>query len=400
MDQCVRSGPERPFEMEKVTISSVDISDLEKKYVNDALDKEMLSAGKYLDTFEKEFANFYGKQYGIMVNSGQSAIEVAIAASFKKNKYALIGVPALTYMATIWGAMRFPAHSDLAFFDIKMSDYGIDFTKGFDNTGLEIRAEDCDIVIPVDLFGKVCKFQKAKKSQIVIEDACESTCNYLCDYGDFVCFSFYSSHIISTGGAGIVITDDERAANFIRGYIAHGRTHSGDFTKNTGQFMDRFVFAHYGQSLRSDNLHAALALAQLRRIDDLIAKRVEVSKKISARLEPLSQIAALPNGDHNVFMFYPIVFNNADYVSETGLVKFEVIDLMRYLYDKGIDSRRFMPVVSQPAFRKHFSLDESLFPVASLCAKRGILLGCHPKMTDKQIDYMCDNILEYFKGVI
>jgi dTDP-4-amino-4,6-dideoxygalactose transaminase len=374
--------------MEKVTISSIDIGAREIEYVNDALKNEMLSAGKYLDEFESEFSRYYNKKHGIMVNSGQSAIEVAVEFCIDRlGRNIAVAVPALTYMATIWGALRIG--TDLAFYDIKLSDYGISDNCGYSIDGDELHINQCDVVVPVDLFGKKCDFKRQFSQQIIIEDACESTGNTSCSYGDFICFSFYASHIMSAGGGGIVLLDDPEAEEFIRGYIAHGRTHSGDFTKRTDKFMDRFVFTHYGQSLRSDNLHAAIALAQYEKIGELVGRRLYVATRISDNLKELNKVSLLPDFRDNVFMFYPIVFDKVDV---------HALELMEYLYNNNIDSRRFMPVVTQPVFKKEFDLDPALFPNALMCSEKGILLGCHPKMTNDQIDYMCDHILTFFKN--
>lgn len=377
--------------MEKITTGTVSVGREEINNVVTALKNEMLSTGEFLHKFEETFPGFYGKQIGIMVNSGQSAIEVAVEYALQKKYPTIIAVPALTYLSTIWGACRRSKYDlKIVFFDIKLSDYGMDFNNnGFDQFGDSVESEEVNIVIPVDLFGKTCDFAKANDDQIVIEDACESVGNAGCSYGDFICFSFYSSHIMGVGGGGMVTCDDKDAENFIRSYIAHGRSHSGDFTYNTDKFMDRFVFQQYGQSLRSDNIHAAIAIAQYKKVLNFTKARRENAAMISANLKELENIAKLPDMANNVFQFYPLLVDGSDY---------DVLDLMEFLFRNNIDSRRFMPVLTQPAFKTMFSdIEPEMFPQALLCGEKGILLGCHQNLTLDQIDYMCEKVLEFFR---
>ena len=373
--------------MEKVTVGTVTIDREEINNVVDALKNKMLSVGEYLDKFEETFPGYYGKKRCVMVNSGQSAIEVAVEYALLGAQDSVVAVPAMTYMATIWGAMRQDA--ELAFFDVKLSDYGINLeVEGFNIYGDIIKPNKVDIALPADLFGKKCNLARLDEHTTVIEDACESVGNGACNYGEFICFSFYASHIMSTGGSGAIVFDEEKAEHFIRSYIAHGRSHGGDFTKNTGKFMDRFIFERYGQSLRSDNIHAAIAMAQYSKVMNIIRARIDNGKRITKNLQELSSIAKLASDENNVFMFYPLLVDSSSY---------HVLDLMSFLYDNRIDSRRLMPVVTQPAFKNEFpDLEPEMFPMSLLCSEKGILLGCHQDLTADQIDFMCEKILQYF----
>lgn len=378
--------------MEKITTGTVSIGREEINNVVSALKDGMLSTGDYLHQFEKSFPGFYGKDYGVMVNSGQSALEVPLEF-LCRDEPKIIAVPALTYMATIWSAHRLRNNNgQLAFFDVKIRDYGIDFGQpGFTEDGFSIEPEKVDIVIPVDLFGKCCDFERVSSNQIVIEDACEAAGNSECRYGDYIAFSFYASHIMSVGGGGMVVFNGKEANDFIRSYIAHGRSHSGDFTKHTDIFMDRFIFDRYGQSLRSDNIHAAIAVAQYAKVLDIVAARRDNAARMSKNLEEIwnKRIGRLPDQRSNVFQFYPILFDGSD---------LNILSLMDFLFKNNIDSRRCMPVITQPSFQYEFpALEPEMFPQSLLCGEKGLLLGCHQNMTYDQVDYMCEKILTFFK---
>ena len=187
----------------------------------------------------------------------------------------------------------------------------------------------------------------------------------------------------------MVIFNDPEADSFIRSYIAHGRSHSGDFTKQSDMFMDRFVFDRYGQSLRSDNIHAAIALAQYKKVLDIVKARRDNATRISENLKELEQIVIFPSMKDNVFQFYPLLATGSDY---------NVLHLMEFLFRNNIDSRRFMPVLSQPAFKEEFpKIEPEMFPNSILCGEKGILLGVHQNLTYDQIDFMCEKVIEFFK---
>jgi len=371
---------------------SVDEKEIE--YVTDALKNTMLSTGKYLHKFEADMADWYGKDHAILVNSGQTAIEVALLAIRHrlKNGEIKVGVPILTYMATI-SSILVDGCFDPVFYDIDLDNYGVDYTRpGFDICGGGFDAKALDVAISVDLYGKECPVRRSTlgANTIVLEDACEAVMNPCCKYGEYIGLSFYASHILSCGSGGMVLLDDDEEADYIRSYIAHGRNHSGDFTKNTGKFMDRFVFTNYGQSLRSDNITAAIGCAQMEKGNRIINDRVIVSHRIADGLRALEEdrVLSLPCFRDNVFMFFPIVVHRKD---------FKVLEFMEYLWQNKIDSRRFMPVLSQPFFKECFSyIDPQNFPNALYCEERGIIVGCHQDLGDKEINHLVKTINEYF----
>lgn len=378
--------------MDRITTGTCTIDETEIKYVTDALQSGMLSSGKYLHAFESTMAQFYNKNYAILVNSGQTALELAILSY--RNKIGggelLVGVPVLTYMATIW-SLLIDSGVRPVFFDIDKKTYCMDCnSSGVDEVGQSYDIYDLDLIVPVDLFGKKCNLPVGFGNCPIIEDACEAVANPGCKYGDYVALSFYSSHILSCGSGGMILLDDDDEAAYIRSYIAHGRNHDGDFTTRTNDFMDRFIFSSYGQSLRSDNITAAIGLAQFEKKDKIINARSIVSRKITSGLKRLEdkKILTLPCFKENVFMFYPVVFH-------TNL--FDVLDFMKYLWDNNIDSRRFMPVLGQPAFTTMFpNIKKTWFPNAAYCGDRGVLFGCHQDMTDDQIEYLVQKIEDYF----
>ena len=256
----------------KVSIGTFECEDTDVMAVVRAMQSKMLSTGEELIEFEKEVAHRHCYEHGIMVNSGQSALEVALIlakVALKKPTLKVL-VPATTYAATLWAVIN--TGNEAIFCDV-----GDDYNIGYGAFGEEARPNSdlkADVILAVDLCGKVTRPPDwIRKKYFIIEDACESFGNRESNYGDITCFSFYVSHIITTGSGGMICLNNDDLAEYGRSYITHGRTFGGDFTKYKDEWVDRFLFDKVGTSFRSDNLSAALGLSQFKRLNSIIEQR-------------------------------------------------------------------------------------------------------------------------------
>ena len=113
--------------MEKVGVGCASVTELEKKYVLDALDNERISQGKYVAQFEKIFSLAHGQKYGVMCNSGTSALHLALETLkevYKWDEYTEILVPAITFIATSNSVLH--AGMKVVFVDVQKDSYNID----------------------------------------------------------------------------------------------------------------------------------------------------------------------------------------------------------------------------------------------------------------------------------
>ncbi len=365
----------------KVSLGTFDCSQQDIDAVVSAMKSGYLSAGKQMDEFEAGVADICNKNYGIMVNSGQAALEVAlIAMKYKLQKQQLkVLVPTTTYAATLWAILN--TNNIPVFCDIG-SDYNIDNNKA--------KALDYDVAMPVHLCGKTAHFISDKP---IIEDACEAFGNLSVGYGDFVCYSFYVSHIITTGSGGMICCDDKDMNDFIRSYISHGRVHGGDFTKHSDKWIDRFSFDKVGVSCRSDNLSASLGLSQLKRVEAIINKRMSNADILINRLYSGTfwEEFSVPDSyywEDCIFQFFPI------------LIKDERIDrkeLLKYMYSKGIDTRVLLSLTNQPIVKKLYGDIEKDYPFSKYCNDNGFLVGCHQNLDSIDMHYIVDTIEDFVR---
>ena len=192
--------------MRKITLGQCKINDAGKRYVNDALDNNRLSAGKYTKKFEEDFAKLHQCKYGIFCNSGTSALQISLAAlkefyGYKDGDEVL--VPATTFIATSNVVLQ--NNLTPVFVDVDPLTFNIDPLKI--EAKITSRTRAC---IPVHLFGLPADMDSisaiAKTHSLnIIEDSCETMFagirgKSVGSFGDIACFSTYVAHLIVGGG--------------------------------------------------------------------------------------------------------------------------------------------------------------------------------------------------------
>lgn len=394
--------------MDKIGVGYASVTELEKKYVMDALDSQRLSQGKYVAQFEKKFAGMHGCKYGVMNNSGTNALHIAFEAlkevdNWDENTEVL--VPAITFIATSNAVI----HSGLkvVFVDVDPITYNMNP----DEIEKHIT-KNTKCVVPVHTFGMPCDMERitniAKKYNLrIVEDCAESHFAKIGDrtvgsFSDISAFSTYVAHTITTGVGGISCTNDTRLAEIMRSLIAHGRACTCErciasdgknvCPKRMQTELDRrFTFERLGFSYRVGEIEGALGLAQIERKDEIMNARHEIAMKLTKGLEKFENILQLPRepeGITHTYMMYPIVIKENSKINKTDFIKF--------LEKNNIETRPMLPLLNQPIYKKFFGNDlEDKYPVAKMINKQGFYIGCHHGMDFENISFIV-SIFEEF----
>ena len=396
--------------MKRFTLGSSSIGDLEKKYVMEVLDNNYISPGPVVKHVEEECARLHNKKFGLAINSGQSAIHVALQAIIEtklkdRNKSSpfiikpLVAVPACTYISTLAAAI-------LAGCDIVLVD--VDMTGNMSPSCLRKvlkQASICDpidIVIPVHLFGQACSldiFAICKEFDAwIVEDACEATFAPYIGGGHILTTSFFSNHLISAGGGGMIMTDDPELDEYCWKLVNHGR--SARFgNDDIHKIAEKFHFDIWGHSMKWNDVSAAIAKAQIERKDELYAARRRNAEALGTTFQhnfhegiaygvaPFS----LPDYKDHCFMMYPIILDE----------KLNATNVINYLNNHGVEVRRMMPIINQPIVQEYFHNDLAKdFPVADLINRQGFYVGCHPELSLGNMETMGDIIYCAIQGEV
>lgn len=384
--------------MKRFTLGSSSIGELEKQYVMEVLDNNFISPGPVVKHVEEETARLHGKKYGLALNSGQSAIHLAIQAIVetrlnKGNEKPLVAVPTCTYISTLAAVIL--TGCDIVLVDVELPSGNMSPVKLAEVLKRQISEGDpIDIILPVHLYGKACDpriFTIAEKYGVwVIEDACESTFAPNIGRGHILTTSFFSNHLISAGGGGMIMTNDEQLDQYCWQLINHGR--SARFgNDDIHKISNKFHFSEWGHSMKWSDLPAAVAKAQIERRDYLYTARRQNAARLDDILESWGESTAviLPDSWGHTYMMYPIIVNE----------KLDANNIISYLNDNGIEVRRMMPITNQPVVQEYFggsSLVEE-FPVADLINRQGFYVGVHPELTVDDMDEMGSIIDEAIK---
>jgi perosamine synthetase len=393
--------------MRQVGLGTADIGAEERGYVQQILDTGRLSPGPFVRRFESEFAAAHGCRFGIMLNSGTSALQVALATLKEAHGWHdgdEVLVPALTFIASSNVVLQ----NGLAvrFVDVDAATYNLDPAGLDDAVSPHTRA-----VMPVHLFGLPCDMapiqEVARRRGLdVVEDSCETMfMRYrgqpVGSFGAFGCFSTYMAHILTTGVGGLALTQDPELERIFRSVQNHGRNpvyitiDDDDAARDDAALLalirSRYEFVRMGYSYRTTELEAALGLGQLHRSTAILARRRENAAHLIAALRPLEdrlQLPTVPADREHAFMMFPLVCRVAG----------DRDRLCVHLERRGIETRFFMPVLGQPVYKvllPDFRAED--FAVAARLTASGLYVGCHQHVTREDLDWIVECVHEFFR---
>ncbi len=362
-----------------IPISQPSITDLEKEYVNKALNSGWISSlGEYIDLFEHNFANFCNTKYALTVCNGTTALHLALVAAGIKPGDEVI-VPDLTFIATANAVIY--ANAVPKFADIEED------TLCLDPSGIEsLITTKTKAIIPVHLYGHPSNMPAIneigkKYNLIVIEDAAEAhgaqiNGKTVGSWGDCGIFSFYGNKIITSGEGGMITTDNKEFYELAKRL----RDHSMSKEK-------RYWHDIVGFNYRMTNLQAAFGCAQLERINELITRRNEIFNIYKERLNIIGSAIRLN---------YEALWAKNVYwmicLEVYGYEENQRNELMFRLKENGIDTRPyFYPVSDMPMY------ENANTSVAHTIYKRGINLPSYYDLTNEQVNYICDVLIQIFK---
>lgn len=222
-----------------------------------------LTQGTVVQEFEQEFAKYVGSKHAIAVGSGTDALYLSLAALGITTGDAVI-VPSLTFTAS--ASVILHRGAEVVFADVKAKDLCIDWDEV-----QELRKLKSNIkaVIAVDLTGNnSCKGAEPKDIPIIVDSAhrIERGCHIP---GQLRAYSFHGTKNMTTGFGGMVTTDDDEIASFIRIARMHGcfkrGWETGKIEDKTKRYGYEVIFP--GWKMNMNNIQAALGLAQLKRLD-------------------------------------------------------------------------------------------------------------------------------------
>lgn len=333
----------------------------------------------YVETFQKEFAAYHDRKYGIMTPNCTTAIHLLLTALGISDGDEVI-LPECTWIATAAPATYLRAQP--VFCDIEPLNWCLDPESLERSITPRTKA-----IIVVDLFGNMPLMDQvvavADKHGIpLIEDSAESLGSTYKGtragkFGVASVFSFHRTKTLVTGEGGMLLLDDDKLYERCMFLRDHGRKPGGPMYYNYEVTYKYMPF----------NLQAALGYAQFQRLDELVDKKREIWHMYQERLADVEdiQLNAEPEGVYNSVWITGLVFGKSH-----NLTKQEAIARLGEL---GIPARPFFyPLSSLPAYPGYEERYRPLNPQAYDLSARGINLPGALNLTEDQIDAVCDGI--------
>jgi len=370
--------------------------------------KKSTQMGKNVYEFEKKISKLFNKKYGLMVNSGSSALLLAMEV-LNLPKGSEVITPSLTFSTTVSYIVRnglIPV-----FVDVRERKYCINE----DHILNKITKKTKAIVAP-HLMGNIVNWQKIYKvlkqrNILIIEDSADTlgatyknkSSGY---FADISITSFYGSHIINCAGNGGMVCFNNKKyylkAKLLRSW---GRSSSlydeksekveNRFNIKIGgvQYDKKFVFEEIGHNLEPSEMGAAFGLVQLKKLKYNLKERIKNFNLHSKFLKKYSDYFILPKqlkGSVSGWLAYPVTIKESAPFSRT--------EMQIYLEKRNIQTRVVFTgnITRQPGFKNiKMKNDKNGYPEADKVMKNGILLACHHGLTNKMIKHIHNSIDQF-----
>ncbi|MEA3353982.1 MAG: LegC family aminotransferase [Campylobacterota bacterium] len=321
----------------------------EKKYLNECIDSTFVSSvGKYVDRFEKEFAQKVGSKFAIATVNGTSALHISLILADVKQDDEVITQP-LTFIATCNAISYIGAKP--VFIDVDLDTMGLspESLRGFLEKTCELKENRCfnkttgktiKACVPMHTFGHPCRIDEIKTicdewNISLVEDSAESLGSYYKGqhtgtFGKLGCFSFNGNKIITSGGGGVIVTDNEQ--------LAKRAKHLTTTAKTSHPY--EYIHDEIGYNYRMPNLNASLLVAQLEQLDSFIKSKRELALQYEEFLKDYEDINFIkePIGSRSNYWLQAILLNDnskrdefLEYTNKNGVMTRPIWKLMNKL---------------------------------------------------------------------
>jgi len=357
----------------------------EKELLIECIDSGWISSdGPFISEFERKFADFIGVKHGVAVCNGTAALEAGLFAAGIVEGDEII-MPAFTIISCALAAVRLGAIPVLV--DAEPDTWNMDVTQIEKRVTPKTRA-----IMPVHIYGHPVDMDPVleiaeRHNLIVIEDAAEvhgaeykgRKCGSL---GQLSSWSFYANKIITTGEGGMILTSDSRMAE-----------RAASYRNLCFRPERRFYHTELGQNFRMTNLQAAIGVAQMDRVEELIKRKRQIG---SLYREKLARIPGIKfqiekSWAKHVYWMYCIELDET--------LKMDAKTMMEELYKKGIGTRPFfLGLHEQPALQRLGYFADENYPVTYRISRSGLYLPSGLTLNEEQIDQVVSALQEVIEA--
>ncbi len=352
--------------------------------VNQVLNSRYLSIGPMVEQFERQVAAYTGCKHAAAVSSGTAGLHLCMRA-----------INLQPGERVITSSFSFVSSANCIVFERGLPVF-VDIDPNTLNMSVESTARKLEelqragtpakALLLVDIFGQPCDMdpmlELARRYKIeVIEDACESIgAEYkgkqAGTFGRAAVFAFYPNKQMTTGEGGVIITDDDEWDELFRSLRNQGRD-------KAGAWLDH---VRLGYNYRMDELSAALGVAQMERLDELLAKRDRVAGWYAERLAHIDGVQAPWAVDYTTRLSWFIYVVRLD-------ERYNRDEIIVRLGERGVPARPyFKPIHLQPYYMETFGCQPGTLPITERISRTTMALPFYGGLEERQVDYVCEQL--------
>ncbi|MGH9740432.1 MAG: DegT/DnrJ/EryC1/StrS family aminotransferase [Candidatus Acidiferrales bacterium] len=382
-----------------IPLSSPDVGKREIEYVSEVIRSKQLSLGPWLTRFEERFAEYAGMRYAVAASSGTAALHMCVRATGIGPGDEVITTP-FSFVAST-NCMLYEGATPVLL-DIDRETYNLDpanirafleqcCSRNKDGRVLNLKSgQTVKAILPVHVFGLPCEMDAIEQiaseyGLIVLEDACEAIGaiyrgRRAGTFGDAAVFAFYPNKQITSAEGGMVVTNDASIAARCRSLRNQGRDEDGRW----------LTHVQLGFNYRLSDVHCALGLAQLERIEELLAARESVATEYSRTLDGINAIRLPGEVKHAERSWFVYVIEAA------GAPGSATRDRIRNrLQQWGIATQAYFPAIHrQPYFAQYRSEIPMPLPNAESASDNCLAIPFSGQLTKQEIGIVCKELVE------
>ena len=377
-----------------IPLSVPNITGNEWPYIKDCLDTNWVSAtGSYVDKFERLIAEYTQTKYAVAVSSGTTALHISLLlAGVEQND--LVITNNLTFVATA-NAIKY-LKADSILMDITLDTWQIDteLLANFLFTECEIINEFCyhkaskrriKALLPVHVLGNMATMDELivlseKYNLTIVEDAAECLGSlykqkHAGNWGKMATLSFNGNKIITTGGGGMILTNDEALAKKAKHLTTQAKASSFDYYHDD-----------LGYNYRLVNILAAMGVAQVEQLPAFVQRKQEIAQRYNKRLTLIEGV--------KIQQINPDVVSNCwQYVALFP----DKLNLIKHLQNQKIEIRPlWIPINKLPIFSNDLYISEQ--NNSGEISELGLMLPCSTSITNLEIDQVINSIFTFYQA--
>lgn len=371
----------------------IDQTDIDA--VVDVLKSDWLTQGPKVPAFEDAVASYCKAEHGVAVNSATSALHIAcLALDVGSND--IVWTSPISFVASANCALYCGAKIDFVDIDLNTGNMSV-----FELEKKLLLAEQNNclpkVVIPVHLAGQSCDMQAIHKLALkydfkIVEDASHAIgAKYLdkpvgcCEFSDICVFSFHPVKIITSAEGGMAVTNNQELAKRLRKLRSHGIT--SDPTEMTEPSHGPWYYqqVELGFNYRMTDLHAALGISQLSKVDEFVNQRHFLAQIYNTHLD-LNLIRPLHQSDtcYSAYHLYIVQLKDSDITRhKNAITQLRAAGIIGHLH--------YIPIHLQPYYQAMgFSVGD--FPNAEKYYQGAITLPLHPTLQEQEVHFVLNTL--------